>query len=85
MDNKKSDFPYKVNSFVDDGINVDIWCYHGLPEGMTRAHPSDLYVGRPYLYRIRHRLFLSDVFRPATEEFVMKCLAKGKPIYIKYS
>lgn len=77
-------YPYLINSFIDDdGIQVSRWRYNGLPDEMRRAYANDFYTGRPFLYRPRSgRIFLSDVFRPATEDFVLKSLAKGRHIYV---
>lgn len=70
-----------------DGKSRPVWRYEDVPEGMRPARVSDLYHGRPVLYRVLigpdKGMWYTDFVRPSTYRIFRERIEKGLPVYVR--
>ena len=85
MENLK---PQKLEfNAVVNGRSLPLWHYKRVPAGMRPATRKDIYLGRPFLYKVRIGPdagdYYTDYVRSSTVDAVLQMLDRGLPVYVK--
>ncbi len=69
------------------GKSWPVWKYETVPEGMRLAKSSDLYNGRPVLYKVRigpnAGAYYTDFVRASTRDVLLDMIERGVEVYVK--
>lgn len=68
------------------GRSLPVWCYDSVPEKMRPARTTDLYMGRPVLYRVLigpdEGKYYTDYVRPSIYQLLVERINAGLEVYV---
>ena len=68
------------------GQSLPVWRYDSVPDGMRLARTTDLYMGRPVLYKVLvgpdEGLYYTDYVRPQIYHTLIDRINAGEEVYV---